>query len=246
MNDTSLFVLKHHRHLLYLLVYVDDIIITGDDDHVVDLLVQNVAKRFSLKDLGPLTYFLGVEIQPHPYGLVCSQHRYIQSLLHCTNMSNSWPLATSLPPGRPPTLAMGELLLNPSEYRATVASHQYLSLTRPNLSFVVNKLSQFMHKPTKAHWKLVKRLLRYLSGTSAVGLLLHHQSPAHLHAFSDADWGGGTRMTSPPLVLAFYTLVEILSHGHPINNKPLFDHLRRLNIVLWLTRPQKSARYVHY
>jgi len=105
-------------------------------------------------------------------------------------MSNSWPVATPLPPGPPPTLAMGELILDPSEYRATVGSLQYLSVTRPDLSFAVNKLSQFMHKPTEKHWKLVKRLLRYLSGTSNVGLLLHHQSPAHLHAFSDADWGG--------------------------------------------------------
>jgi hypothetical protein len=56
---------------------VDDIIITGDDEHAVDLLVQNLAKRFSLKDLGSLTYFLGVEIQPHPHGLVLSQHRYV-------------------------------------------------------------------------------------------------------------------------------------------------------------------------
>ena len=120
MNDTSLFILKHHGHILYLLVYIDDIIITGDDEHAVDLLVQNLAKRFSLKDLGSLTYFLGVEIQSHPRGLVLSQHRYIQDLLHHTNMSNSRPVATPLPPGPPPTLAMGKLLLDPLEYHATV------------------------------------------------------------------------------------------------------------------------------
>ena len=174
VNDTSLFILKHHGHLLYLLVYVDDIIITGDDEHAVDLLVHTLAKRFSLKDLGSLTYFLGVEIQSHPRGLVLSQHRYIQDLLHRTNMSNSRPVATPLPPGPPPTLAMGKLLLDPSEYRATVGNLQYLSLTRPDVSFTVNKLSQFMHKPTEEHWRLVKCLLWYLSGTSTVGLLLHH------------------------------------------------------------------------
>jgi hypothetical protein len=190
VNDMSLFILKHHGHLLYLLVYVDDIIIIGDDEHAVDLLVQNLAKRFSLKDLGSLTYFLGVEIQSHLHGLVLSQHRYIQDLLHRTNMSNSRPVATPLPSGPPPTLAMGELLLDPSAYHATVGSLQYMSLTQPDLSFAVIKLSQFMHKLTEEHWKLVKRLLRYLSGTSNVGLFLYHQSPAHLYAFSDADWGG--------------------------------------------------------
>jgi hypothetical protein len=113
VNDTSLFIIKHHGHLPYFLVYVDDIIITGDDEHTVDLLVQTLAKRFSLKDLGSLTYFLGVEIQSHPRGLVLSQHRYIQDLLHRTNMSNSRPVATPLPPGPPPTLVMGKLLLDP-------------------------------------------------------------------------------------------------------------------------------------
>ena len=82
----------------------------------------NLAKWFSLKDLGSLTYFLSVEIQSHPYRLVLSQHGYIQDLLHRTNMSNSRPVATLLPPGPPPTLTMGELLLDPSEYRATVGS----------------------------------------------------------------------------------------------------------------------------
>jgi histone deacetylase 1/2 len=120
---------------------MDDIIITGDDEHAVDLLVQNLAKRFSLKDLGSLIYFLGMEIQSHPHRLVLSQHKYIQDLLHCTNMSNSRPMATPLPPGPPPTLAMGELLPNPSAYHATVGSLQYMSLTRPDLSFAVNKLS---------------------------------------------------------------------------------------------------------
>ena len=112
-----------------------------------------------------------------------SQHIYIQDLLHRTNMSNSQPVATPLPPGPPPTLAMGKLLLNPTEYRTIVGSLQYLSLTQPDVSFDVNKLSQFMHKLTEEHWKLVKRLLRYLLGTSNAGLLLHHQSPTHLHAF---------------------------------------------------------------
>jgi hypothetical protein len=166
---------------------VDDIIITGDDEHAVNLLVQNLVKRFLLKDLGSLTYFLGVEIQSHSHGLVLSQHRYIQDLLHRTNMSNSQLVTTPLLPGPPPTLAIGELLLDPSEYCIIVGSLQYLSLTLPDLSFAVNKLSQFMHKLTKEHWKLVKQLLCYLSGTSNVGLLLHHQSPAHLHAFSYAD-----------------------------------------------------------
>ncbi|KAJ6411587.1 hypothetical protein OIU84_008214 [Salix udensis] len=152
-----------------------------------------LAQRFLLKDLGPLTYFLGVKVQHHCHGLLLSQHKYIQDLLYRTNMNDSQIIGTPLSAGPPPTLAMGTLLTGPFEYRATVGSLQYLSLTKPDLSFAVNKLSQFMHKLTITHWKLVKRLLRYLSSSNIVGLLLHHQSPAQLHVFSDADWGGGQR-----------------------------------------------------
>lgn len=140
--------------------------------------------------MGSLTYFLGVEVRPHPKGLILSQQRYIQDLLHRTNMAAAKPTSTPLPPGSQPTLDMGAPLSDPSEYRATVGSLQYLSLTRPDICFAVNKLSQFMHKPTDAHWQLVKRLLRYLSGTLYESLLLHRHSPSTVHAYSDADWGG--------------------------------------------------------
>jgi len=75
-------------------------------------------------------------------------------------------------------------------YRATVGSLQYLSLTRPDISFAVNKLSQFMHQRTSDHWDLVKRLLRYLCGTLNEGVVIHRHSQVALHAFFDADWAG--------------------------------------------------------
>ena len=81
-------------------------------------------------------------------------------------------------------------LSDPSEYRAIVGSLQFLLLTWPNIAFSVNKLSQFMHKPTSDHWLLVKRLLRYLCGSVNEGILLYRDSPQMLHAFSDADWVG--------------------------------------------------------
>jgi hypothetical protein len=85
---------------------------------------------------------------------------------------------------------MGVPMDDPTTYRATLGSLQYLSLTRPDICFAVNKLSQFMHKPTDIHWQMVKRVLRYLQGTVQECLLLHRHSPPSVHAFSDADWGG--------------------------------------------------------
>ncbi|KAJ0732045.1 putative RNA-directed DNA polymerase [Helianthus annuus] len=81
-------------------------------------------------------------------------------------------------------------LPSPTEYRAFVGALQYLSLTRPDISFTVNKLSQFMHKPTTTHWEALKRLFRYLHGTLNHGIFFRRHSPLQLHAFTDADWAG--------------------------------------------------------
>ncbi|RVW94084.1 Retrovirus-related Pol polyprotein from transposon RE1 [Vitis vinifera] len=186
-SDTSLFILHAGTDLLYLLVYVDDIIIIGNSNDLVSQVVECLAQRFSLKDLGPLSYFLGVEVVSHRHGLLFSQRRYIKDLLTRTNMQTTKPVHTPLPTSSSSIkLSYGSPLSNPMEYRTIVGSLQYLSLTRPNISFVVNKMSQFMHQPTDEHWTLVKRILRYLSGTVNDGLLLHRASPLSLHAFSDS------------------------------------------------------------
>ncbi|CAA7040669.1 unnamed protein product [Microthlaspi erraticum] len=88
------------------------------------------------------------------------------------------------------TLHSGIRLTDPSEYRATLGSLQYLAFTRPDLSYAVSKLSQFMHAPTTDHWLAVKRLLRYLAGTATHGIFLKKGNNSTLHAYSDADWGG--------------------------------------------------------
>ncbi|KAJ0039227.1 hypothetical protein Pint_23446 [Pistacia integerrima] len=106
-------------------------------------------------------------------------------------MQAAKPVHTPLPTNSSSlTLASGSFVSDPSEYRTVVGSLQYMSLTRPEISFAVNKMSQFMHQPLDEHWNLVKRILRHLSGTLDDGLLLHRNSPQSLHAFSDSDWAG--------------------------------------------------------
>lgn len=171
-------------------MYVDDIILTGDNNDMVNQVVNSLAQRFSIKDLGLLAYFLGVEVIPHEHGILLSQRRYILDLLARTNMMDSKSVLTPLPTNPPLTLHSGSALMDPTEYRAIVGSLQYLSLTRPEIAFTVNKLSQYMYRPTTDHWVTVKRLLRYLCGTSDLGICLYRDSPLSLHAFSDADWAG--------------------------------------------------------
>jgi hypothetical protein len=75
-------------------------------------------------------------------------------------------------------------------YRSVVGALQYLTLTRLDISFSINKVCQFLHAPTTAHWSVVKRILRYLHGTCGLGILIRRSSSLLLSAFSDADWAG--------------------------------------------------------
>ncbi|GKV01478.1 hypothetical protein SLEP1_g14026 [Rubroshorea leprosula] len=149
-----------------------------------------MSTRFSIKDLGTLSYFLGIEAVPTSAGLFLSQHKYVNDLLHRLRMHEAKPVATPLATNTGLQLLSGTALSDGSDYRRLIGSLQYLTLTRPDLSFAVNKLAQFMHRPTELHWQAAKRLLRYLRGTLFHGLLLQPQSSLNLHAYSDADWAG--------------------------------------------------------
>lgn len=163
--DSSLFINNQHSAPIYLVVYVDDIILTGPDSHALNKFVAHIAGRFALKDLGPLTYFLGVEVIPHTQGLFLSQKKYVVDLLKRTNMLDAKPVSTPMVPDSSLTLHSGTLIDNPTDYRAAVGGLQYLTLTRPDVAFTVNKLSQYMHNPRTTHWAALKRLLRYLAGS---------------------------------------------------------------------------------
>jgi hypothetical protein len=121
-------------------------------------------------------------------GLILSQQRYILDLLQKSNMSEAIPVKTPMSTAHALSLLSDDPLTNPSPYRSLVGALQYLSLTRPNISFAVNKVSQFMHRPTSLHLQAVKCILRYLKSTISYGLLLRRFSSYTLQAYSDADW----------------------------------------------------------
>lgn len=100
------------------------------------------------------------------------------------------PVQTSFATTTTLTLATGTPMADPSHYRMVVGSLQYLTLTRPDISFSVNRVCQFMYSLTEEHWRVVKRILRYLKDTSHYGLLLQLFFSTHIQAFSDADWPG--------------------------------------------------------
>ncbi|XP_022631718.1 uncharacterized protein LOC111240603 [Vigna radiata var. radiata] len=189
-TDASLFIHQKSGSTLYLLVYVDDIIVTGSSSTELSNLIFTLAAQFSLKDLGCLNYFLGVEVIPSATRLFLSQRKYITDLLHKLGMANTKPASTPLSASTQLLKDSGDLLPCPTEYRALVGSLQYLSLTRPDIAFSTNKLAQFMQHPRTTHWSALKRVLRYLAGSCNKGIFISATARLTFHAYSDADWAG--------------------------------------------------------
>ncbi|KAM1762795.1 hypothetical protein ACFX12_005393 [Malus domestica] len=188
-SDSSLFVKPVGSDIVILLLYVDDIIITGSAHSAIQQVIDALTSEFDIKDLGPLHFFLGIQISQTPNGLFLSQQKYIQELLVKTEMHDSKACDTPCLPYNRLLKDDGEPYPNPSLYRSVVGALQYLTFTRPDIAFSVHQVSQFMQNPMASHFTAVKRILRYLKGTVDVGLT-YSRGDLDLHAFSDADWAG--------------------------------------------------------
>lgn len=105
-------------------------------------------------------------------------------------MSNAKPVTTPMASSPKLSLTTGTSLLDPTKYRQLIGSLQYLQFTRLDIAFAVNRLSQYMHRPTEDHWQAAKRVLRYLAGTSTHGIYYSAKNKLLLQAYSDADWAG--------------------------------------------------------
>jgi hypothetical protein len=186
-SDNSLFIYKSASVSLLALVYVDDLIFTGSSLEAIDDLIQTLSRHFPLKDLGALNFFLGISVTRVSAGLHLSQSRYISDLLAHTKMSHAKPITSPMAANVSLSQFSGSNFNDVTLYRSTVGALQYLSLTRPDIAFAVNKVSQFMHAPRDVHWFAIKRILRYLKSTIDYGLLIKKCSSQQLFAYSDAD-----------------------------------------------------------
>lgn len=190
--DNSLFICKTKTYTMFVLVYVDDILVTSSSTHAISALIKALNQEFSLKDLGQLNYFLGVEVKrTTEEGLHLSQSKCIKDLLTKAKMYTAKGVRSPMNPGQK-LLSYGSYPVgNCHTYRSVVGALQYLTITWPELAFSIHKVCQYMHNPLEEHWKCVKRILRYLSSTVTHGLLLQPSSVSTMtiHAFCDADWG---------------------------------------------------------
>ncbi|XP_062102940.1 uncharacterized mitochondrial protein AtMg00810-like [Humulus lupulus] len=185
--DCSMFVYRSATTMLILLVSVDDIIVTGSCSSTIATLLRYLNTKFAVKDLGPLHSFLGLQVTRSSASLHLSQTKYVRDLLTKTGLLDSKPVSTPLALTAL-SLHDGSPLPDATAYRSLVGALQYCTFTQPDIAFSVNKLCQFMHAHTTTHLQAAKRVLRYLRGSTHLGLLIQPDSTMHLHCYTDADW----------------------------------------------------------
>ena len=174
--------------MLILLVYVDDNMFTGNNFAAVSKLVSDLNCNFVLKDLGSLHFFLGVEAFRDTTELYLTQTKYVVDLLKRTKMDEAKPLTFPATLGKILSKRDGDLMVEPVLYRNIIGALQYVTMTRPDISYMVSKLSQFLQNPIDVHWKACKRVLCYLKGTITHGLHFKSSKQLDLVGFSNADW----------------------------------------------------------
>jgi len=137
--DTSLFILNVNHDICYLLVYVDDILLTGNNSELLHRLITLLSSEFKLRDLGHVHYFLGIEVAPTNVGLVLSQHKYVLDILSHVGMSSCKPVDTPASVSKL-DIQSTNLFSDPTCFHQIVSALQYLTFTRPDICYAVNKV----------------------------------------------------------------------------------------------------------
>ena len=205
-SDHTLF-LKHQRgKVTTLIIYVDDMVITGDDTIEMDKLQRQLASEFEMKDLGELKYFLGIEVARGREGIYLCQRKYIIDLLTETGMLDCKPIDTPIEQNHCLAEYPDQIPTDRARYQRLVGRLIYLAHTRPDVAYAVSVVSQFMHNPSENHMNAVLRILRYLKSAPGRGVMFSkHNNPLEVCGFTDADWAGS--ITDRKSTSGYFTFV---------------------------------------
>ena len=185
--DYSLFTKRFNNSFMALLVYVDDILIASNDIQAIDKLKVSLDQEFKLKDLGVLKYFLGLEVARSYKGISICQRKYALEVLKEASMTACKPNKVPMEQNLKLSKFLGKLLSDPRMCRRLVGRSLYLTITRLDIGYAVNKLSQFVSKPRKPHLDVAYKVLQYIKGCPSQGILLSTRSDMQLKAYTDAD-----------------------------------------------------------
>lgn len=181
--------------ILFVAIYVDDVVIVSNDEGVKNEIKAKLSSTFRMKDLGPVSSCLGIRVTRGQGCVALDQQAYIESMLTRFNMQNAKPVST---PSNPCVKLIKEMAPKTADeaekmkrvpYPEAVGSLMYLATcTRPDIMHAVNQLSRFNANPGPKHWEAVKHLFRYLRGTCGLKLRYRKHGNTELVGYADASW----------------------------------------------------------
>ncbi|XP_061364779.1 uncharacterized mitochondrial protein AtMg00810-like [Gastrolobium bilobum] len=188
--ERALYIKKIGDDVLFVALYVDDLIFMGNNDGMIQEIKRTMTMEFEMTDPGLMRYFLGLEVRQDNLGIFVSQEAYAKEILKRFKMTDCNPVSTPMEPGSKLSKYDGRDRVDASNYRSLVGCLRYLTCTRPDLSLSVGIVSRFMEEPSYSHWKAAKRILRYIQGTTSLGLHYSRSENYKLIGYTDNDWCG--------------------------------------------------------
>ena len=185
-----MFLKKEEDNILIVSLYVDDLIYTGNSVTMLERFKKSMMNEFSMTDLGGMKYFLGVEVIQGEQGIFINQQKYAEEILERYGMESCNSVRNPIVPGHKLTRPGAGENVDPTTFKQLVGSLRYLIVTRPDLIYSVNLVSRYMEQPNEQHMLAAKRILRYVRGTTELGIQYKRQGEKKLVAFVDSDYAG--------------------------------------------------------
>ncbi|GJZ20846.1 zinc finger, CCHC-type containing protein [Tanacetum coccineum] len=186
-QDQAVYKLQSKNITLIIGVYVDDIIVTGSSEKHIQEFKVRMNSIFKMGDMGKLNYYLGIEVKQEENGIIIKQESYARKILEEAGMSKCNPAKWPMDPKLQLTKDEGGKEVDPTKYRRIIGSLRYLINTRPDLSYSVGVVSKFMQSPRESHYATVKKILRYLKGTTGYGLKYRNGGNGKICGYNDSS-----------------------------------------------------------
>jgi len=190
LSEATLYVKLKDNDVLIMSLHVDDLLVTGSNELLVEEFKQEMMNVFEMTDLGLMTYFLGMEVKQSQNEVFICQKKYAKEILKKFQMEEC--KATSTPMNQKEKLSKndGADKIDEGYFRSMIGCLMYLTTTKPDILFAISLLSRFMHGANELHLRAAKRILRYVKGTVSYGVKFEKCQSFKLYGFSDSDWAG--------------------------------------------------------
>ena len=190
LSESTLYIKHYEGDILVIFLYVDDLLVTGNNAALIDEFKLEMMKVLEMTDLGLMTYFLGMEIKQSQDEVFVCQKKYAKEILKKFHMEDCKSMSTPMNQKEKLSKEDGTEKVDEAHFRSLIGSLMYLSATRPDILIAVSILSRFMHCASEIHLKAAKRVVRYINGTINFGIKFKKSKEFKLFGFSDSNWAG--------------------------------------------------------